>query len=189
MAFSAEEGKQFFKEWLYFMSFDPKPVKTILDVGAGAGTYGKVIRTIDKPFIVHAVEPYEPYVGKFKLEEVYDQVSTENILEMIKGDIANYDLVILGDVLEHLSRPQAYVVWNALKGISRFMWLSLPVVPFKEWFWGYKQPAADWEENPLERHQHEWQYQEVLDMLGPFLWQVPYRTVGVFIAEGNWEGC
>lgn len=189
MAFSADEGKQFFKEWLWYMAHPPKPIKTILDVGAGAGTYGRIIRTVDKPFVVHAVEPYETYVERHQLKNFYDKVYTEKIADMLAKDkLACYDLIILGDVLEHMGKIEALALWNKLKPMARFLWLSLPVEPFRDWFWGYRQPAADYEENILERHLYDWGYTETLVELGPFLWQVPFRTVAVFIAEGEWGG-
>ena len=187
MAFSAIEGKAFFREFVRIFQVDNQFAR-ILDIGAGAGTYhDQIVEALEgtkypRP-VVHGVEFFFPYLERFRLADKYDRIMVGDATEM---RFEKYDLIILGDVLEHIPREKAIEFFKYLKTRARFVLLSLPVdSSFRPWFWGYPQPESDWAENVAERHQHEWQYDEVVKELGPFLWQIPYRTVAVFVAEGN----
>ena len=65
----------------------------ILDVGPGAGTYGKLLR---EHFTIDGLEIHEPYVNKFNLNDIYHNIFIGNILAF---DIVKYDYLILGDIL------------------------------------------------------------------------------------------
>jgi len=177
-------------------------VKTILDVGAGAGTYGMAVkeafheaRAIYKTFnhvemphggiVVNAVEIFNPYIERFGLHGIYGTIHVCPVAEIAERN-ANYDLVIFGDVLEHMVKEEALKVWNQFKQNSRFLYLSLPCkIEGKAWSLGYEQELSEGDENKYELHQYDWKYDEILNELGPFLWQVPLPTVVTMIAEGN----
>lgn len=182
MAFSADEGKEFFKEWLRFFSIGNDAITSILDIGPGAGIYADLARKVNPAFRIDAIEIYEPYVHRFGLKRKYDSILVEDAVGV---ELDDYDLIILGDVFEHVDGVTAANWWRELKTKARFIWLSLPVERFREWFWGYNQTDVDWAENPAERHKANWKYDVLLDALGPFMWQVPFRTVVVLIAEGK----
>ena len=76
--------------------------KRILDVGPGQGTYSDLLR--DLGYRMDAVEVWAPYVEQFNLRAKYDSVHIGNIMDF---DIEGYDFIILGDVLEHLSKEDA----------------------------------------------------------------------------------
>lgn len=80
---------------------------TVLDVGACDGRWADFIHIIFPDAIVDGVEIYEPNVILNRLVDHYRTV--------IIGDIADfryeyYDLVIFGDVLEHMSVEKAQAV-------------------------------------------------------------------------------
>jgi len=182
MPSSAAEGKRFFEDWVHTFA---DQVDTVLDVGPGSGIYCDLIRQIKPEATISAVEIFEPYIARYKLQEKCDQVYLGDIRSL---PLRAYDLIILGDVLEHLEKDNAIVTWKYLKERTKFLWLSLPVSPFRPWFRGYGhhgQPEADYVENISEKHLYEWEYLELTDTLGPFLWQVPFRTVVVMVAEGD----
>ncbi len=200
MAFSSSEGKLFFKDWLIQM-FLKNQVRTVLDIGAGAGIYGKLIReawdeanvikerfdfiSLEGDITIGAIEIFEPYIERFKLREIYDSVICANVFTKAY-DFVHHDLVIFGDVLEHMTKDEATIVWNAFKTRSKFLYLSMPCkIPGKSWSEGYEQQSDEWQENKNEQHLHDWTYDEILSSLGPFLWQVPLPTVVTMIAEGN----
>ena len=79
------------------------PVGTkILDVGPGAGTYWKVANGLG--YKMDCIEIHKPYIKEFKLKEKYDNVFEGNILDF---DISKYEVIILGDVLEHITTNDA----------------------------------------------------------------------------------
>lgn len=82
---------------------------TVLDVGAGSGTYSHHLRSYFHK--IDAVEIFEPYVEEYDLRNKYDNVFIENILDF---DFSYYDLIILGDVLEHIDEKDAVDLINRL---------------------------------------------------------------------------
>lgn len=70
----------------------------ILDVGAGSGKYGSMLRYNFNH--IDAIEIFEPYIDHFNLKSIYNNVYNDNIIGF---DIADYDYIIMGDILEHLT--------------------------------------------------------------------------------------
>lgn len=79
----------------------------ILDVGAGSGTYYNYLHDYFEN--IDAVEVFQPNIDNFDLTHKYNHVYNANISEF-KYD--NYDIIIFGDILEHLNVNDAQ---NALK--------------------------------------------------------------------------
>ena len=194
MAFSSSEGKRLFYDWAFhFMAAGH--IKSAFDVGAGAGAYAKLLHEIAgeveqwQPSIITDLkidcsEVFNPYISKYNLGIIYNNIYADDI-ENILDSIENYDLIIMGDVLEHMEKDKAIRVFNALKKKCKFLWLSIPVQPFKSWSNGYNQLADEWQENPANEHLHYWTFHELHAELGPFLWSVPFPVVTVLIAEGE----
>jgi autotransporter strand-loop-strand O-heptosyltransferase len=88
--------KQEVKEWI--KSNIPKN-KRILDVGAGEGTYATLLKGCE--YDIDAVEVWKPYIDEFKLCELYGTIYNVDIRDF---DFSTYDFIILGDILEHLTR-------------------------------------------------------------------------------------
>lgn len=72
---------------------------SFLDVGPGRGIYRTLLRNRGYTRM-DAVEIYDPYIQKFGLRELYDEVHACDIRTFT---YQWYDVVIFGDVLEHLS--------------------------------------------------------------------------------------
>ena len=93
----------------------------ILDVGAGSGTYykllGKWFKNID------AVEIFQPNIENFNLEEKYRKVFNCNIVDF---EYQFYDLIIFGDVLEHLTVEDAQMVLNYAFDRCKNLVVALP---------------------------------------------------------------
>lgn len=88
------------KEICQYISNKYNDVK-ILDVGPGAGKWGHFLNAYHE---IDAVEVFKPYIRQFNLEDIYDNVFNDNI---VNQDVTGYDIVIMGDVLEHLSIEDA----------------------------------------------------------------------------------
>lgn len=98
------------------------PLCHVLDVGAGSGCYGEMLFGHFKK--MDALEIFPNYVEMFQLKTKYNEV--------IIGDITNfdfslYDLIIMGDVLEHLSAEDAQ---NIIFQIQKNKQAVLVAVPY-----------------------------------------------------------
>ena len=99
---------------------------TILDIGAGCGTYSDLIRGYG--YKMDAVEIWEPYINQYGLKNKYGWVYEENVLKMPLDVLGAYDFYILGDVLEHLSVEDAQWLMNFLKVRGKKYLVAVPYV-------------------------------------------------------------
>lgn len=76
---------------------------SVLDIGCGHGYYPKLLKDhfINK---MDGVEIWEQYIKEYELHNLYNNIYNTNILDF-KFDY--YNFIILGDILEHLSREDA----------------------------------------------------------------------------------
>ena len=118
MAFSYSFFKNDVK--LYLMSRFKSDAK-VLDVGAGEGTYYNLLHDYFKN--IDAVEVFKPNIDKYKLEEKYNKVYYSDIKEL-KYD--NYDIIIFGDVIEHLEVEEAQKVLEYADKHSKEMIIAVP---------------------------------------------------------------
>ena len=99
---------------------------TILDIGAGCGTYSDLIRGYG--YKMDAVEIWEPYINQYGLKNKYGWVYEENVLKMPLDVLGAYDFYILGDVLEHLSVEDAEWLMKFLKFAGKQYLVAVPYV-------------------------------------------------------------
>lgn len=103
----------------------------ILDVGAGQGKYRVMLA--DYPH-VDGCEIWEPTVEKNKLRDLYDVVHVGDIHHIVHsptfydgvGDQYRYDVVIMGDVLEHLTRERAQETLAVLYAMNAHVIVVVP---------------------------------------------------------------
>lgn len=105
---SPDEGKPAILK--YILENVRKDAK-ILDVGFGSGVYGKLLRAFYYQNI-DGVDVYDKNIREMGLDKIYDNILIENILDF---DFEYYDLIIMGDVLEHIELE------SAKKLLSRFI--------------------------------------------------------------------
>lgn len=115
---SSELGKKFSKQ----MIEDIKP-QTILDVGIGVGTYHDLCNNINATW--DGVEIFQPYIEKFNLNEKYSTIFNEDVRTFIPSKY--YDLVIFGDILEHITEDEALDVLAKIYNFTKYVLISLPL--------------------------------------------------------------
>ena len=81
-----------------------KPI-TIVDVGAGSGFWGKIAREEFPKCYSIAIEIWKDYITNHKLKNIYDKIINDDIKNVI--DMVSGDLIIFGDVLEHMEKEIA----------------------------------------------------------------------------------
>jgi len=94
----------------------------VLDVGAGVGTYAKLLREYTR---MEAVEVWQHYIEKFGLARLYCAVHATDALSFLTT-CDQYDLVILGDVLEHLTAENGQLLVELCKLKTNTIVVSVP---------------------------------------------------------------
>ena len=113
-------GKEEIKNFI-FNNFPSGSI--ILDVGAGGGTYVALINE-GKWYTMDAVEIYKPTADYIK--PFYRNVFNQNICDFTAWKDIKYDLVIFGDVLEHLNVEDAIRVLERAKCYAKHIIISVP---------------------------------------------------------------
>lgn len=95
------EGKEFVTGWAHGKF---KKGATCLDVGACDGVWAK---RLGNYLVMDAIEIYQPNIERNNLKSMYRKVIQGNIAEF---EYEWYDLIIFGDVIEHLDVETAQKV-------------------------------------------------------------------------------
>lgn len=164
---SSKEGKLEIANWV-----KDKNIKTVLDIGAGKGTYANLfIENNIKLNKIDAIEIWSPYIKKYRLNKRYNNVFLDDARNW--NDF-NYDLIILGDVLEHMTKEQAISLWNKCKS-AKYAIISIPIIHY---------PQGHYDGNPYEEHiKDDWSIEEVLSSFSNIIYYKGYETIGVFYAQ------
>lgn len=131
--------------------------KRCLDIGAGAGKYGKIIRTIIPDSHIIAIEIEPSYISEYNLRHIYNEVKLMDALNLIYEKIdEQYDLVILGDILEHLKKSAGVDLINFLVYRTKYILVNYPFRYLQNDVDGYKHEAhiSVWHENDFTAFNH-----------------------------------
>jgi SAM-dependent methyltransferase len=133
-------------------------IKNILDIGAGSGTYLKLIKEdneICKDANWVAVEVWPPYIEKFNLQSRYNSVLNVDVRKLDYDQLEKFSVAIAGDVLEHMSKYEAINLVNSILDKCETLIISIPIKH-------YPQDAVN--NNPYEVHvKDDWSHDEVVD--------------------------
>jgi SAM-dependent methyltransferase len=146
--------------------------KTVLDVGAGAGKYGSLVKELLPNAQVDAVEIWAPYIKEFELEKIYNKVY---ICDATIFPNYKYDLVIFGDVLEHMSKMDAMYVWSRAQSEAKSALISIPIIHF---------PQGESHGNPYEEHvEDHWTHEDILNTFSGITGYRQFQVTGTYLAE------
>jgi 2-polyprenyl-3-methyl-5-hydroxy-6-metoxy-1,4-benzoquinol methylase len=94
----------------------------LLDVGPKDGKYSKIL---DDKYIIDCVEIWPEYITKYELYLYYRNVIYGDITN-IDIDFGYYDLVVMGDVLEHIPLNEARTLVSKIRKKTNL----IAVVPY-----------------------------------------------------------
>lgn len=110
------------------LALDQAPHRRVLDVGPGHGKGAVLMREYlhDPLDTVDAVEMWAPYVDRFHLDDLYDTVYVGDVTAATwqragqpvdaQETLARYDMVLLGDVIEHIDTDAAMDLLRRIPG-------------------------------------------------------------------------
>lgn len=162
MPYSSQSGKAHIKRII-----DRTKPKTALDIGVGAGTYASLFPRITWD----GIEIFEPYVERFQLREKYRQLHIMDAMHFTFTQ--RYDLIVLGDVLEHLPVEQAQALVRCCRTYADTVIVSIPIGPY---------PQGEFEGNPHEAHvTDDWSVESFDQTFGRTDWRMVDHEIGVFV--------
>lgn len=166
MPFSSNNGKDTIK-WV--MKKLPK-TERMLDIGAGCGTYAKMFKAQHWT----GVEVWEPYVEKYDLKDLYDELMVVDAATApFDVDLTHYDVAFAGDVLEHMTVEKAQALVERLKGCADTVIISIPIGHY---------PQAEWKGNPYEEHiVDNWTHAAFVEAFGKPTFSTIDGEIGVYV--------
>jgi cyclopropane fatty-acyl-phospholipid synthase-like methyltransferase len=145
---------------------------SVLDIGAGRGVYAMIMFPYMPKVPFDAVEVWGPYVNRFNLKSKYRNIYVQDARTF---DNFDYDLVIFGDVLEHMPKNDALDLWDKASKQARYALISIPIV---------HMPQEEIDGNPYEVHEEEdWSVEAVLKEFHSIVEYQAFDQTGVFIAK------
>jgi hypothetical protein len=145
MPFSADV----FDQWIASLVGLLQPA-TVCDIGPGAGKYGRLVRaqaTRDGfPTHLTALEIDPTYVETYRLGDIYDAVIVDDATNLIATPRTRFDLVIIGDCIEHIRKSAAVDLLNFLVYRTGYICLVVPEAHVQD----------DWEGHAAEAHISTW---------------------------------
>ena len=93
----------------------------ILDVGAGCGTYYNLLSDYFKE--IDGVEVFKPNIDNYELEKKYNHIYNTNIINFKHP---YYDIIIFGDIIEHLDIKEAQEVIKYAYNMCDEMIVAVP---------------------------------------------------------------
>ena len=147
MPTSDAEGKDWSLDWFRYHL-----PNTVTDVGPGEGTYAKLMRPVHEGVWWTGIEVHRPYIKKYRLNStktrrMYDELHVEDVRES-ESHLFHRDLVIFGDLLEHVERDDAVALLQRAEAAGAWnILVSLPIVD---------SPQGEVDGNPHEAHLHQW---------------------------------
>lgn len=120
--------------------------KTAFDVGVGMGKYGNMLKEVVPNCLISGCEVEPKYLHDYKDSHApYTNIINKSIVNIINSSELNFDLVIFGDILEHLKYSEVFDVLDYFQYRSKYILLSYP----------NKLRQGAWEGHMSERHMCE----------------------------------
>lgn len=157
---------------------------SILDIGIGNGKMGFIARDLldvmlgerysrkDWKILIDGIEVFSDYIQEHQ-KAIYNNIYIGDASDVI-DKLDKYDLIILGDVLEHLPKEKAWqFIDKCIAHCSNSIILNIPL--------GERWTQPEIYGNPYEKHLSFWDYEE----FEPFVTEKE-----LFIFEGiGYYGC
>jgi hypothetical protein len=152
-------GPQFDNAFIKFARFIQP--RSVLDIGPGNGKYASLVRSVVNQAHIEAIESEESYIERFDLSALYDAITVGQGIDIMTrpgAADAKWNLVVLGDVMEHMPKSQGVDLLHYFVYRSDYIWARWPV--------GYIQGA--WEGIESESHISVWGRGDLDSLRAPY---------------------
>lgn len=103
------------------------PFERYFDIGCGAGKYGKMLKRINPNAYVVGIEADSEYIEKYGTREIYDELINDRIENFIQKNLSfTTDVVIMGDLLEHLFKSDGINLLHFMAYRCKYMVIVFP---------------------------------------------------------------
>ena len=101
--------------------------KNRIDVGAGKGALGYILKHYQKTEHITAIEGYEPY-SELCRKAGYDRVCTLTLTKGTKLPFKNsqFDVVVCSELIEHLTKAEGSALIDEMKRVGRKVIITTP---------------------------------------------------------------
>jgi hypothetical protein len=173
------------------ISFDLEVIRniyprTILDVGIGFGRWGILCREIldvrdghispkDWQVEIVGIEACEKYIQPYH-SVFYSRVIHGEAMEYVSSMNERFDLIILGDVLEHFQKDQGAAFLDLCLSKAEYVLLNIPI--------GAHWPQSPLNDNVYEEHKSSWTRNDFIKkpvIIEKLFSDHVYRPYGVFV--------
>lgn len=160
------------KDWIVEKVRQIAP-ENILDVGVGAGNLEYYVRSnLGTSIQLDGIEVWKPYISEFNLLERYNNLF---VIDAREWKNWNYDLVMFGDVLEHMSEQEAVELWKKAADQARYAIITIPIIHY---------PQGAYAGNPYEiHHEEDWNTSRVLAAFPGIIEHVEFAETGAYLAR------
>jgi predicted TPR repeat methyltransferase len=162
--------------------------KSVLDVGCGFGLWGFLCREYLDVWNgrvlpgrwevkIDGIELFEPYIQAHQ-RAIYSNIRVCDIRDAVES-LPEYDLVIAGDVIEHLDKPDAEVVLERLyEKAQKALLINIPLQG------NWEHPEANG--NPGELHRSQWTENDFMQFAPEIqTFDFGFGYYGVFLCRKN----
>ena len=140
---------------------ESKPIRIILDIGAGSATYPKLLGNC---YRWRAVEIFKNYVKKFDLKNFYEQIVIGDACDV---DLPYADSIILRDGLDDMEQKKALNLLKTSIENYRHVIVSIPI--------GKSRGKVHYG-NIYEKHISTWKLNEIKKLCK---WELIFETGGL----------
>ena len=144
-------------------------IKSVLDVGAGFGKYGVLLREHldishgryakeEWQVVINAIEYYKPYITPLH-KYIYNEIFISDVYDIVDF-IQDYDCILIIDCIEHMNKSKGKEVLRKLYNkCNKLFLISFPTTCNKE-------ENSCWP-NHRETHRCLWTVEELQEVIGP----------------------
>lgn len=126
--------------------------RKVLDVGCGDGKWSEYL--FGKVRRLDGIEIWTKNIVRYELGSKYNRLFHMDILHF--DGFGDYDVLIFGDVLEHLPQERALSLIEDIKRYRLTVYLTIPISLCV-------QDGEAWG-NPYESHLYQWTHEELVDL-------------------------